>query len=227
MIRTFQALAALLTYPEAGLTAAVDELRSALRQERLISASALAEIERLFGDLASADLLDLQERYVALFDRRPSLSLHLFQHVHGDSRERGQAMVDLQTLYRRHGLEIGTGELPDFLPLYLEFLAHRPVAEAQTMLADVGHILAQLYARLATRTTPYAAPIGALLDMAGVERDSLPEADEGDADSLEALDRAWEDQEIRFTANDGQNAGGCTKAADMVRRMRMPEGATS
>ena len=121
-MRTYRALAALLTYPTEELVGAIEEISSTLQTEGLLSVASRRSVERLLRELRTLDLFDLQERYVTLFDRTPSLSLHLFEHVHGDSRDRGQAMVDLIELYRRHGVEIATHELPDFLPLFLEFL---------------------------------------------------------------------------------------------------------
>lgn len=218
MTQTYRALSALLTYPTADLVAAVDEIEQAVAAEDLVPRGARAALAPLFEGLRRYDLLDLQERYVELFDRCPSLSLHLFQHVHGDSRDRGQAMVELGQLYAQHGLEISAKELPDFLPLYLEFLAERPAAEAGGMLKDVGHILIAMHGRLAQRRTPYAAPLAALLALADLEPEAP--ADTGEAeDSLEALDRAWEDREVRFTAEDANATSSCSKAAAMVRRM--------
>jgi len=218
MIRTYRALSALLTYPTAELAAATGEIEQALAADGLIPAPERAALRPLLDGLRRGDLLDAQERYVDLFDRCPSLSLHLFQHVHGDSRDRGQAMIELGQLYSQHGLEISTRELPDFLPLYLEFLAEQPPREACSMLQDVGTILNALHGRLVRRQTPYAAPIAALLAIAGIEPETPAVADE-DQDSPEALDRAWEDREVRFTAEDAGTTSGCSKAAAMVRRM--------
>ncbi|HET7413141.1 MAG TPA: nitrate reductase molybdenum cofactor assembly chaperone, partial [Pararhizobium sp.] len=115
-----KALAALLMYPDEALMAALPEISAVLRE------AALPPVERdavlgLVDRIAAKDLLEAQSDYVALFDGAPSLSLYLFGHVHGDSRERGQAMVDLMEDYRRMGLELASDELPDFLPVFLEY----------------------------------------------------------------------------------------------------------
>ena len=104
------------------------ELRAAIEVEGLVPAAVRRQLDDLLNDIAGGDLYDLQERYVLLFDRTRSLSLHLFEHVHGESRDRGQAMVDLLTMYEERGLAAVKNELPDFLPLFLEFLATLPQA---------------------------------------------------------------------------------------------------
>ena len=137
MTRTFKVLSALLSYPTAELQQAAGEMKTVLAAEKLLPAAVLRAVLALLDEIESRDLYDLQERYVLLFDRTRSLSLHLFEHVHGESRDRGQAMIDLQNLYAEKGLEIGTSELPDFVPLFLEFLSTQPRAEAFHVLAHL------------------------------------------------------------------------------------------
>ena len=129
-MKTLKVLSALISYPTVELTAAASELRGVLAVEGLLPKPIRADIEALIDDIAGADLLDAQERYILLFDRTRSLSLHLFEHVHGESRDRGQAMVELLKLYSAHGLELTAKELPDHLPVFLEFLSTLPDAEA-------------------------------------------------------------------------------------------------
>ena len=138
MARTYRALAALISYPTPALQAATGEIAAVLAEEGLVAPSQRAAIDHLLAELAQRDIYDLQERYFALFDRSRTLSLHLFEHVHGESRDRGQAMADLIELYRGHGLEPTAGELPDFLPLFLEFVSLLPASEAQALLAEPG-----------------------------------------------------------------------------------------
>ena len=130
MRKTLKVLSALLTYPTAELQAAVPEMRAALDGEGRLPQSNRDRLDRILEELAKGDLYDLQERYVLLFDRTRSLSLHLFEHVHGESCDRGQAMVDLKALYERHGLVMSSSDLPDHLPLFLEFLSAAPETEA-------------------------------------------------------------------------------------------------
>ena len=123
MAKTFKVLSALLSYPTQELQAASAELRAVVADEGLVAGDVRHALNRLISEIAAGDIYDLQERYVFLFDRTRSLSLHLFEHVHGESRDRGQAMIDLQDLYNRNGMAITATELPDFLPLFLEFLS--------------------------------------------------------------------------------------------------------
>jgi len=211
MTRTFKVLSALLNYPSAELQMAVPELTAALDREALVSRAIRRQLDVLLQEIAAGDLYDLQERYVLLFDRTRSLSLHLFEHVHGESRDRGQAMIDLKALYENGGLHMDAAELPDFLPLFLEFLSTRPRAEAYELLGQPAHIFAALAERLRKRRSAYEALLRALVALAA----SKPKADavsvllaesDPDASDLAALDAAWEDEPVTFGPGAG---GGC------------------
>jgi nitrate reductase molybdenum cofactor assembly chaperone len=154
MARTFKALSALLGYPTTELQSSVGEIRTVLAEEHIVPRASRRALEGLLTELETEDIYDLQERYVLLFDRSRSLSLHLFEHVHGESRDRGQAMLDLAALYGRHGLIVSARELPDYLPLFLEFLSCRPVDEARLQLGEPAHIIAALADRLRRRGRP-------------------------------------------------------------------------
>ncbi len=162
MAKTFKILAALLSYPTLEIKDAAGEFADVLESEALLSGRDRLNVGRLADQLASRDLYDLQERYVQLFDRSRTLSLHLFEHVHGESRDRGQAMVDLLTLYQQNGLEMVEGELPDFLPLFLEFLSTQTVAEARALLGEAAHVLDALTERLRKRKSIYGSVFRAL-----------------------------------------------------------------
>jgi nitrate reductase delta subunit len=220
MVRTFKASSALLSYPTAELQQAADELRAALSADKLLPAAIAAQLEHLIDEIAAGDLYDLQERYVLLFDRTRSLSLHLFEHVHGESRDRGQAMIDLKSLYARHGLDIAATELPDFLPLFLEFLSTRPLPEARDLLGQPVHILSALAERLRKRRSAYAAGFRALVAHAAAkpkddEISALLKAPDPDATDLAALDAAWEDEPVSF----GPGAGDSCKDG-LIARVR-------
>lgn len=204
-MQTFRVLSAMLCYPTRDLLDALDDMPDVLRQEALIPEKPRQAVERFIAELGANELLDAQERYVGLFDRNRSLSLHLYEHVHGDSRERGEAMVRLATLYKLHGLEVTANELPDYLPLYLEFLAQLPERAARSLLAEAAHVIAALADKLEDRRSPYAAVLRATESIALRE----PRADavakvratlDPDADSLATLDRQWEDEAVRFAA---------------------------
>ena len=203
MAQTFKALSALLCYPGDGLKAAAGEMRAALAADGILADGARRALDRLITELDGDDLLDLQERYVLLFDRTGSLSLYLFEHVHGESRDRGQAMIDLQAHYERNGLAIGAAELPDFLPLFLEFLSTRPLAEAREMLGQTAHILTALAERLHKRGSSYEAVFRALVEIAGAkpkaeEIAGLLDQPDTDPTDLAAIDKAWEDEPVTF-----------------------------
>lgn len=203
-ILTLRALSALLTYPTEELCAAVSEIEGAIVSEWLLPAPAAKSLRPLLDDLASLDLFELQERYVELFDRTRRLSLHLFEHVHGESRDRGQAMVDLASLYEKGGLELAANELPDYLPLFLEYLSTRPRKEALNLLAETANILGALEERLLSRNSPYAAVLTAIRVMAGASAE-ISNADAGEAlvGDLAALDSEWEETAVTFGPGSG------------------------
>lgn len=219
MTRTFKILSALLSYPTEELKAAAPAFPAILAEEKLLDPRQVDGIAPLAEELREGDLLDLQERYVELFDRSRALSLHLFEHVHGESRDRGQAMVDLQSLYERHGLIIGAAELPDYLPLFLEFLSMLPKGEALELLTQPTHVLAALAARLRKRESGYAAVLAALAALGGAaDAVAMPPEEPGDnPNDLAALDAAWESEVVTFGPSAGQAS--CPKVAGMLERL--------
>src|SRR6266536_1072873 len=204
-MQTFRILSALLCYPTREMLDALDEFPSLLEGEGLLPPNQRRAVEGFIEQLHAMSELDAQERYVALFDRHRSLSLHLYEHVHGESRDRGQAMVRLAALYRLHGLEIGSNELPDYLPLYLEFLSLLPEATARSLLADAVHVVAALAEKLEARNSPYAAVTRAVEALAARPAEAAAVDDvrgrlDPEADSLAVLDGQWEEEAVRFTA---------------------------
>lgn len=220
---TLRTLSALLRYPDEAVQQAAPELTGVLAEDGLLSPEQRASLQPLLDTLASADLLDSQERYVGLFDRGRAVSLHLFEHVHGESRDRGQAMVDLRDRYEAQGLEIAAKELPDYLPLFLEYLSVLPSAQAAEELAQPGVILSALADRLEEKGTPYAAPMRILADLAGAGGEAFEIAPADDPDDLAALDAAWEEEQIRFDAPVASGTADCPQVAGMVDRMLAQE----
>jgi nitrate reductase delta subunit len=221
---TFKALSALLSYPTAELQKAVPELIVALDSEALIPRVIRRQLDILLTEIATGDLYDLQERYVLLFDRTRSLSLHIFEHVHGESRDRGQAMIDLKALYENNDLEMAASELPDFVPLFLEFLSTQPRAEAYELLAQPAHILSALAERLRKRQSAYESVFRVLVALAAIKPKgedvaALLQQPDADANDLAALDAAWEDEPVNF----GPNANSCKDGIiEKVRAGRRP-----
>jgi len=202
MKKTFKVLSALLSYPDEALQKAAPELRHVIDEEDLLPPENRRALDALIEDIATGDLYALQERYVELFDRTRSLSLHLFEHVYGESRDRGQAMIDLKSLYERNGLYLSTSELPDYLPAFLEFLAARPLAEARAQLSQPAHILTALAERLHKRQAPYEAVFQALTSLAVSAPDAptivAPEGQDADPNDFAALDAQWEEEAVTF-----------------------------
>lgn len=182
-VHTLRAIAWLLRYPDAGLRAHLPELRAALHDERVLGDGRLAEIDALIDRLRSLPRLRTEAEYVELFDRGRGTALHLFEHVHGDSRERGPAMVDLAQQYAQAGLVLNDGELPDYLPVLLEYASTQPPSQARAFVAEFAHILQALFSALLRRESPYASLVAALLDLAGQRAQPvrLPEEPELDA----------------------------------------------
>ena len=224
MDRTLKAMSLLLSYPTAELQSAMPEIGGVLAAETRLTAAARRDLRPLVEALVGRDLYDLQEDYVMLFDRSRTLSLNLFEHVHGESRDRGEAMVSLVETYRDGGFDPISTDLPDHLPVLLEFLATRPAPEAREMLADAAHIFTTLAKRLEKRDSPYAAIFAALRQMSGVEADAeavaamlqLPEDDPTD---LAALDAIWTESEVTFGPD--PNAG-CPQVRDLLADMDIP-----
>jgi nitrate reductase molybdenum cofactor assembly chaperone NarJ/NarW len=213
-MRTFKVLSALLSYPTEALIEAAPEFVAVLDAEKLVPAASRRAVDVLIEEIAMGEVYDLQERYGLLFDRSKTLALHLFEHVHGESRDRGQAMVDLKAMYENAGLVIAANELPDYVPLLLEFLSTQPLAEARELLGQTAHILAALAERLGRRESNYKAVLDALVAIA-VEAprreivEELLKAPDTDPMDLVALDAAWEEEEVRFgPGTQGQGACG-------------------
>ena len=182
----YQILSRLLLYPEPELIAHLPELDAALAAMPEQHALMYPLLRPLLAHLESSSLIDLQQQYVATFDRNPSHSLHLFEHIHGESRDRGQAMVDLMEEYKRHGLQMVGDDLPDFVPLFLEFLAQLDEAVSAPLLGDAVHVLAHVGRKLTANGSPYAPVFTVLERLSPVAAEMLAEPPIRDMD--EALE---------------------------------------
>ena len=221
---TLRAMAALLSYPDANLRDMVPQIGALLRQENALSPSRLAELDALLAALAQRDALANEAEYVSLFDRGRATSLHLFEHVHGDSRDRGPAMIDLAQTYEKAGLYLAEGELPDYLPAVLEFVSTQPPAEARAFLAEMAHIFNVIFAALQKHRSPYASILGALLDLAGEKAEAVKLPVEDDLDESWAEPRVFDGCSTKGQAKPGQE-----QTIQIVRRQgakSLTEGAT-
>lgn len=212
-MRSLRLLSLLLDYPTAAVAAARDQLAAAV-ESIAVDADARGALRRFVEHRCGGDLLDWQAEYDGLFERGRSLSLLLFEHVHGESRDRGQAMVDLLGQYRAAGLELDAHELPDYIPLYLEFLSTQGDDNARLGLQEIAHILALLACRLDQRRCDYAAIPHVLLQLSGAPVDVAQLhgqiVDERRDDTPEALDKVWEEEVVAFTGPDAAGACGTT-----------------
>ena len=217
---TLRALAVLLGYPSEELKENIGELRNALTAEGSLDAAMLQRLEPLLKSYETDDLLELQADYSELFDRSRKLSLHLFEHVHGDNRERGQAMIDLGAQYASAGFFLDTTELPDFIPVFLEYCSCLPPEEAREMLDQPAHVFAALAERLDERDERYGAIFHAILAAADArpEADALAELQENAPDDDPAkIDEEWEEAPVTFTSGGAHEMGGPTGVVAKIR----------
>lgn len=203
-MRILKVISLLLDYPTEQLREGYLELAKAISGAREISPEQRGALRLLLEELVGGDLMDVQERYSELFDKGRALSLLLFEHVHGESRDRGQAMVDLLAEYEAAGFQLAARELPDHLPLFLEYLSTRDEAEIGRWLGEISHILALLAARLEERNAEHALVPKALLALIGatelIEAHRPVVAAEEPDHTPQALDRVWEEEAVRFSA---------------------------
>ena len=215
--RSLRVMAALLDYPHAETRGYLPEMREILRSEGALSAARQAELEALIDSLASADTLESEASYVQLFDRGRATSLHLFEHVHGDSRDRGPALIDLAQTYEKAGLYLAPGELPDYLPAVLEFVSTQPPREARAFLGEMAHIFNALFSALQQRASPYASVLGALLELAGEKAQAVKLAAE------QTLDESWVEPPVfDGCSSKGQAKPGEPQPIHLVRKSAKP-----
>lgn len=218
MKRTLRILARLLAYPSAELRDHIPELREVLDEEGALPGAARRGLAPILDRLEASDVMDAQAEYTDLFDRSRALSLHLFEHVHGESRERGQAMIDLAGHYAQHGLLLESNELPDYLPIFVEFASCLEPRQARELLEEPAHVLAALEQRLRERKSDYSCVFAALLSAAGARPDRAAfEALQQNAptDDPALIDEEWEETEVTFTG--AHDMGGPT---GIVARLR-------
>lgn len=217
LARPLAALARVLDYPSAALRTHADELAAVLCAPTELSPDEREAVRAFVDDLAGRDLLEIQADYVETFDRGRKVSLYVFEHVYGESRDRGPAMIELKQAYAEHGLESGTQELPDFLPILLEFCAQLPEAEARGWLVETTHVLQRVGVRLAERESGYASAFTVLLRLIGA--DPAPEGltemagKEKRDDTPAAIDDVWSEKPVTFGPGESHTNCGATRQA--------------
>ena len=212
MSLSLRALARLLSYPDAELRAHLGELRAALHTEAAIAPARLAEIDALITSIGAQSAIDAEADYVQLFDSGRRTALHLFEHVHGDSRDRGPAMIDLAQTFEAAGLYLAEGEMPDHLPVVLEYASTQPPRAAREFLAEMAHIFNVIFSALHKRDSRYASVLGALIELAGENAHAVNVPDE------EPIDESWAEP----AAFDGCSTAGQARAdqAQPIRILR-------
>lgn len=184
---SLRVLARLLSYPDAELRTQLSDMRSALHLDNTVRTARLVELDALVASLTQGDPLEIEAQYVEMFDRGRATSLHLFEHVHGDSRDRGPAMIDLAQTYEKAGLYLAPDEMPDYLPVVLEFVSTQPPKEARAFLGEMAHIFNAIFNALQQRDSAYASVLGALIELAGEKAHAVKVIPD------EPLDAAWEE----------------------------------
>lgn len=210
---TLRVLAHLLRYPDVELRGHIPELQRALRTEAALPAARLTELQALLQHLSTQSSLDLESEYVELFDRGRRTALHLFEHVHGDSRDRGPAMVDLIQTYEKAGLYLGASELPDYLPVVLEFASTQPPPQAREFLGEIAHIVRVIFSALLKRESPYASVLAAVLELAGEKAEAVAVAPEPE------IDESWSEPEVfGGCSTEGQAKPGAPQPIHFVKK---------
>lgn len=198
---TLKLFSVLLDYPRDELWLNKEELLEAA-DDAHVSKAHRSQLKMFVTELLEQPPMAAQEAWLGLFDRGRAMSLLLFEHIHGESRDRGQAMVDLMQTYLDNGFELSAKELPDYLPLMLEYLAQRPESEVVDWLTHTGHILELLAARAAERGSPYACVLEILAEYGQSPRDMSQirkrAANEQRDDTPEMMDKVWEEEAVRF-----------------------------
>ena len=222
----FKILGLLLAYPDDALIAGLPELRELIAEEVAFSKRTREALRQLAASLECAPLLELQERYVGLFDRTRSVSLHLFEHVHGDSRDRGQAMVSLSVAYLNSGWALSSQELPDYLPALCELWSVTDSQPARKILIDGSPVLQVIEQRLLRLASPYAAALSALVELSGASQAVASEASEETLapDTLDQLDESWAEAPVTFGVGAAHDSCQVTAKADSVQLRRSKEG---
>lgn len=218
---TLKVMAHLLSYPDAALRRHLPELRGALQAEQALASARLAELQTLMAKLGGPDALEIEAQYVELFDRGRATSLHLFEHVHGDSRDRGPAMIDLAQTYEKSGLYLGPDEMPDYLPVVLQFLSTQPPTQARAFLGEMAHIFNAIFNALQQRNSAYASVLGALIELAGEKAHAVKVVPD------EPLDTAWEEPVVFDGCSvKGQAQPGQAQTIHFAKKAPAPTGAT-
>lgn len=169
-MKLYKILSVLLDYPERDLIESLPEIKALLNEDPDVEESERSILQAFLSRVEGKSLLDLQQEYVSTFDMSAEHSLHLTHHLFGDDKNRGPALIDLGELYKDYGVEVTTNELPDYLPLVLEFAAYLDGNEATVFLSDAKKVFSVLLDNLKKAESPYAELISIINDRASLTR---------------------------------------------------------
>ncbi|HFB54950.1 MAG TPA: nitrate reductase molybdenum cofactor assembly chaperone [Hellea balneolensis] len=213
-MRTLRVLSRLLAYPDEELLSQTSALKDVVVEDGFLKAKTVKKLNKFIDDLGGSDLLDAQETYVELFDRGRAHCLHLFEHVHGESRLRGQAMLDLSERYAEKGLHVGVGELPDYLPVFLEFISICEPEEGLETLAQAAPVIATIGEKLRRKKSGYATVFGAIVELSGAKLsqkdiDKAADASLPNIKTLDELDEQWQEPDAFGKFANATDCGSC------------------
>ncbi len=209
MLKTYKILSLLLSYPHAQLQDFLGESERELRAEALLPPEQIDGIRQFVTHFSKMDLTEWQAEYVQLFDYSRSASLHLFEHIKGDSKDRGQAMVDMLGFYQENGMQLTANELPDYIPAFLEFLSVFEAEKAAGLLAEPVHIVQRIFLALQEKRNPYRFVLSAVVSLSSRPPDENAAKAVIQNETPLDLDAEYEEKPVEFGA--GNSCINCKK----------------
>lgn len=198
MLKTYKILSLLLSYPNKDLQNFLSTVDAELKSEKLLCSEKIGEIEKFTDHFSKMDLTDWQAEYVQLFDYSRSASLHLFEHIKGDSKDRGQAMVDMQEFYKENGMQLSANELPDYIPVFLEFLSTLEDGKAAELLAEPVHIIQRIFLALEEKKNSYRYVLSAIVALSARQLDENATKAVIQNEKPLGLDAEYEEEPVEF-----------------------------
>ena len=198
MLKTYKILSILLSYPNEEVHDFLQEVVGTLEEENLLSNEYIAVLKNFTDTFIQTDLMSWQEQYVQLFDYNHAVSLHLFEHVHGDSKDRGPAMVDLMSFYGESGYDVTKGTLPDFIPAFLEYLSMQTPERASELLCEPLDIFGLILHKLKKRESNYQSIFEAIISLSGQDPNDVMIRKLLEKEPNLSMDEAYEEVPVSF-----------------------------
>jgi nitrate reductase delta subunit len=198
MMKTYKVLSLLLSYPNEELQKFLPHVEKELREESLLREDTISGLVQFCKRNGQLNLTHWQEEYVQLFDYSRSVSLHIFEHIKGESRDRGQAMVNLMEFYKENGMYLTTKELPDYIPAFLEFLSTLPAAKAAALLGETVHVMDRINEALIVSENIYSAVFQAIISLSATKPDKKITGEMIKNEKPLDLDAEYEEEPVTF-----------------------------